>query len=1359
MSIFRIALLLSLSLAIVQFPLQAQESTYTFSHLNNSQGLSHNQVNTIYKDKQGFLWIGTLAGLNRYDGYRFKIFRHDENNKVSLSDEYVTAIYDAPKGKMLIETGSGFNIYDPDTESFDREAVDYFKKLQLPVTVTYVHKDTKQVFWFIAGDELYRLLPGDDIVAKIPGTKNISFINNDAIGNLWLSYTNGSIEKRDHLCRRILERTKTEAHGRNKFFIDQQNGIWLYVSDNPQGVFYRDPGAKSISHFNKGSSRCPLSSNLINGVVQDGRGNIWLGTDHGGINIINKNDFTVRYLQNREGDGRSIAQNSLVTIYRDEAGFIWAGTYKRGISYYNENAFRFPIYQHQPYNNSNLPYDDVNRFAEDRKGNLWIGTNGGGLIYFDRSKNSFRQYKHQSGNTNSLSNDVIVSLWIDRSDKLWIGTFFGGLDCFDGKTFKHYKHNSKDPQSLSDDKVWEILEDRKGNLWVGTLSSGLDLLDRESGKFRHFIPGRANSVNSTYISAFAEDKAGNLWVGTANGLSVRNSKTGRFTNFVRLESNPHSLSNNFVYSLLCDSRGLIWVGTRSGLNYYDPALGYFKSLSSADGLPDNTILNILEDAHSNLWISTPNGLSKITIRDGREGHFSFKNYDEADGLQGRSFNENAALRTSTDELIFGGPNGFNIFLPARLHSTRKPHKLAFTDFSLFNKSVGINEKVDNDVILPESLNSLQEVVLNHDQNVFAIEFAALGAGNPEKVNYAYMLEGFDKRWFNTDGKLRKATYTNLDPGHYTFKVKASNDDGSWNEEVLSLNMVINPPFWKTPVAYFLYFLAAVGALLFIRRRGIEKLKRQFALEHERQEARRMHELDMLKIKFFTNVSHEFRTPLSLILAPVERILTEVHEPERKHQLQMIHRNGRRLLNLVNQLLDFRKMEVRELRLHTRKGDLIDFMRDTFFSFTDIADKKHICFSFKSDIDSLNTEFDSDKIERILFNLLSNAFKFTPNNGQISLEILSRQETEQVSLEIRVKDTGIGIPAEKRDKVFERFFQNEMPGSIVNQGSGIGLAITREFVVLHGGTIRVESEENLGSCFILNFTFKITDAMQAKKVEIEEIAENKPSPAQQQELNHKKKTVLLVEDNDDFRFYLKDNLRQFFNILEAGDGKEGWQKSLATHPDLIVSDISMPQMNGIDLCMKLKADKRTTHIPVILLTALAGEEQQLKGLETGATDYMTKPFNFEILLSKIRNLIQQQDTLKRTYVKQVDASPVKVEIESSDERFISRALAELEKNIANADYSVEELSSSLNLSRVALYKKMLALTGKAPAEFIRSFRLKRAAQLLLESQLTVAEVAFRTGFNNPKYFAKYFKAEFGTVPSAYAEGKIKEVKPF
>jgi signal transduction histidine kinase/DNA-binding response OmpR family regulator len=569
-------------------------------------------------------------------------------------------------------------------------------------------------------------------------------------------------------------------------------------------------------------------------------------------------------------------------------------------------------------------------------------------------------------------------------------------------------------------------------------------------------------------------------------------------------------------------------------------------------------------------------------------------------------------------------------------------------------------------------------------------------------------------------------------------VRAAGEDGSWNEQVLELGIRILPPFWKTPLAYILYILLFIGSLVLARRILLQRAAMRFALEHERKEAQRLHELDMMKIRFFTNVSHEFRTPLSLILTPLDKIIQNTDDPARKNQFHLIHRNARRLLNMVNQLLDFRKLEVQELRLNTSKADIVRFIKELSYSFTDIADKKSIEFSFKEGISSLCTWFDPDKMERIIFNLLSNAFKFTPEHGSVGVTL----DFDAGTLVLKIKDTGIGIEKEKQEKIFERFFQNEVPGSMVNQGSGIGLAITWEFVRLHNGTIKVESEPGEGSCFTVMLPVVAAEG---------EMAEPAPAPSAEMEKRDKKgkkQTVLLVEDNEDFRFYLKDNLREYFNILEAVNGKEGWQKTLGSHPDLVVSDISMPEMNGIDLCRKIKEDKRTALIPVVLLTALTGEEQQLRGLETGANDYMTKPFNFEILLSKIRNLLAQQATAKKTFTKQVEASPSRPKVESTDEKFIRQALDLVEKNMANPEFSVEEMSREMFVSRVALYKRLLALTGKTPIEFIRSVRLKRAAQLLEKSQQTVSEVAYQVGFNNPKYFSRYFKEEFGVLPSAW-----------
>jgi signal transduction histidine kinase/DNA-binding response OmpR family regulator len=755
----------------------------------------------------------------------------------------------------------------------------------------------------------------------------------------------------------------------------------------------------------------------------------------------------------------------------------------------------------------------------------------------------------------------------------------------------------------------------------------------------------------------------------------------------------------------------------------------------------------------------------VSHKHGENYSFRFVNYDEADGLQGKAFNNKAAFRTRSGELIFGGPNGFNIFRPSTIELNRQVPHVVFTDFQVFNKSIGAGEKLNNHIILDKAITYIREITLPHTNNVFTVEFAALSFFQPAKNKYMYRMEGFTDEWLVTDGSERKATFTNLNPGEYTFRVRAANNDGFWSKEDAALKIHVLPPFWKTRWAFAGYVLIIIGALLLARRIVLERARMSFQLEQERQEAHRMHELDMMKIRFFTNVSHEFRTPLTLILTPLEKLMKSNTDAGQQQHLMLIHRNARRLLNLVNQLLDFRKMEVQQIRLSPVQGDIVKFIKEISFSFSDISEKKNIQFTFHSSLTSLNTFFDPDKLEKILFNLLSNAFKFTPEAGNVRVELNIRTSgngTEAEWLEIKVQDSGIGISADKHEKIFERFFQDDIPGAMLNQGSGIGLSITKEFVRLHGGLITVNSEPDKGSTFIVALPVKkAVDQVAVQSAMQQEIM---PALALEQEANNgqsapsngmKKPVVLLVEDNEDFRFYLKDNLKHKYTVIEAANGKEGWQQALSLVPDLIVSDVTMPEMTGIELCKKIKRDPRTSHIPIILLTARTAEEQQMEGLETGANDYITKPFNFELLVSRIKNLIVQREQIRKTFQKQIEINPSEVNIPSLDEKLIQKTLALVEKNMSNAEFSVEELSRELGMSRVYLYKKLLSLTGKTPIEFIRTVRLKRAAQLLEKSQLTVSEIAYQVGFNNPKYFTKYFKSEFNVIPSMYISQRRKE----
>lgn len=1361
----------------------AQNSRYQFSQLNISNGLSNDQVNCIFKDSEGFIWFGTASGLNRFNGSAIKVFRHDANNKNSVIGDFITNIFEGPDKKLWLSTRSGYCFYDPETEQFNSDISLLLGSLKLPgyPVVSKIVRNDRGDFWFLCPDSgIYRY----NTISKqtkryyhtvksnpslYPGT--VTDIAEDAKGNIWSVYRGGMVGYLDVKSNKITYSTdifNKLINNKNAYCsitVDRDNDLWLYMVNSSTGVYYYSPSTGVLRHFNKESAGARLKSDLISGIVQADDGLIWIAADHGGISVLDKNGFKVSYFQNREDDAKSLAQNSLV-LYKDNLGIMWAGTYKEGVSYYHKNIIRFPLYKHFASDPGSLSFEDVDTFVEDKAGNLWIGTNGGGLIYFNRKTGEFTQYRYDPQNKNGLSNDVIVSLCIDHDQKLWIGTYFGGLDCFDGKTFLHYQHDDKVPSSIADDRVWTVFEDSSHRLWIGTLDGGLEIFDRSKKIFYH--PFKQTDIRCPFVSAIIEDKQGNIWVGGYFGLDVILKNGNKVIHYNHKNEDSGSLIGDDISCINRDTRGLIWVGTREGVGIFNPQTNKFTSLTQKDGLPDNTIINILEDNNGAMWLSTSNGLCRIKLSVENNGYkFHFENFDETDGLQGREFNVHAALKTSKGELIFGGGHGFNLFDPQSIAADTEKAKLIFTDFQLFNKSITANEVLNGHVVLSKAISATRQVVLTHNENVFTIEFTALNFFNPNKIKLQYMMEGFDKGWLNADNRTRQATYTNLDRGDYVFKVRASNSEGVWNPGYISLKIKVLPPFWKSTFAYIIYVALFIGILLFIRRRGIQKIRRQFAaekekeeakllIEQERQEVKRMHELDQLKIKFLTNVSHEFRTPLSLIMAPVDKMLGRADQ-EQKRQLNMIAKNARRLLYLVNQLLDFRKMEVQELRLHKKPGDIVKFIEEISLSFTDIAEEKEIDFIFDATSGSLFTSFDHDKIERILFNLISNAFKFTPGGGKVSVLVnVDKKSDNDALLEIKVIDTGIGIPIEKQDKIFERFFQHDIPASMTNQGSGIGLAITREFVKMHEGEITVESEPDHGSCFIVNLPLLIYDVpgsnlsldnnADIEKQNLAALNESKNAPKQQH--TNKKPAVLLVEDNDDFRFYLKDNLKDIFFIIEASNGRDGWQKALSQHPDIIVSDISMPEMTGIELCKKLKSDKRTAHIPVVLLTALTGEADQLKGLEIGANDYMNKPFNFEILLSKIKNILILRDTYKRTYKKQIDVQLQEAPLQNEDEKLLRSIVEYIELNIVNENLSVEELSRQMNMSRGSLYSKVLMLTGKSPVEFIRCIRLKKAVYLLENSQMTISQICYEVGFNTPKYFTKLFKDEYNVLPSAY-----------
>jgi len=1366
-------LVVNILFCLIAFQVYAQKDHIQFKKLDINNGLSSNLINTIFKDSRGYLWIGTVNGLNCFDGNSVKIYRKTGDNDGSILNNSIVRIFEDNRNRLLIVTSTGLSVFDPVYERFSNDDSLFHKNIEIPKTdIVEVFLDKDKNLFFITGTSgIFRYDPKTDNVSRYETTLDngetrstitgASFSNDE---NIWLINQNLDIIKFDpnsFTVKGIYPKISAEIqlstydHG---ILADSKGNIWIFSRNEQEGLVKFSVNTKQVALYKAESATNSISNNIIPAVIEDADGNILVGTDHGGLNLIDNVTGKVQVIQNDPGDKNSIAQNSIICMFRDDMNVLWIGTYKKGISYYHPDLFKFSAYTQHPYKKNWLEYDDVNTFVEDRSGNLWIGTNGGGLVYFNRADNTFKTYKHNPNNKNSLSSNVIVDLCIDHAGGLWIGTYMGGLNYFDGINFKRFLHDPTDINSISSNNIWSLFEDPENKLWLGTLDGGVDCFESASGKLvrKHIeIPSALKSTNVMSISGAPDH---NVWFATAFGVAFYNRSSNSITQLLTDPEKNNVVSNSSL-DVFCDHRGLVWIGSREGLSLYNPKTDEFTLLTERDGLPGNDILTILEDEKGNMWLGTPRGLCNLILNFDASGKISFivKNYDEKDGLHGKAFNEHAALRTRRGELIFGGPEGFSIFKPENLTSGNQIPKAVFTGFEVQNKLIEVGQEVNKRTILSKSLNYVDQISLNHFEKTFSVEFSALNFINPDKTLYHYKMEGFNSDWVTTGANARKITYTNLHPGEYIFTVFASDIDNSLKSKEISLNINILPPFWKTKWAYSFYLIFTLLAIFYSIQTIITRERNKFLIQQERIEASKVHEMDLLKLHFFTNISHEIRTPLTLILSPLERIIRTTENSSNKNQLKLIQRNAKRLLTLINQLLDFRRLEVQGLSLLVREDELIGFCRETTESFSDLSESRDILLTFTSNIEELMASFDYDKIEKILFNLLSNAFKFTNEGGSISVNVnyneLSNNEKQII---FEVCDSGIGIPDDKQEVIFERFVQSLPEGATVNRGSGIGLSLTREFVLMHEGTISVKSKVGEGSCFRVVLPLKEAHEIHkmvsgANVIKAEISTGKKVDTAGEPGINSSGALkILLVEDNPDIRFYLKDNLKSDYHIIEATNGLEAWDTLLKEMPDLIVSDIMMPVMDGLELCRKIKTDNRTSHVPVILLTAKTTDQQKYEGLETGADDYITKPFNFEVLEIRIKNLIEQRKKLRQSFQQNLELQPSEIAITSLDDKFLKKIKDITEGNMHELNFSVEKLSTEFGISRAHLYNKLVALTGKTPIEYIRILRIRRAAQLLEKSQLTVMEIAYKVGFNDPRYFTKHFKSEYKMTPSQYAK---------
>lgn len=1355
----------------VMLQLSGQENRYVFSHLDVNDGLSQNQINCIYRDSKGFVWFGTNAGLNRFDGLSFEVFSDEKSENGSIKNSTINAIAEDKNGDLWIGTGNGVTVLNSKTyqfKEFDYRALSPYSCGDI-YYINTLTADAEGNIWIGTNNGVFYhdILRGtierilvDKSNCNLPLNSIMSIVH-DHSGNIWMSTKNGYIASYDPGKKkietfRIPDESEKVTNTITRLYVDRDNDLWV---GNLFGLYIFKPGIQKWETPAGSGNDGWEGLKRIGAISQNTDGLIWVASDGGGAYVFDKATRKVTNIRHQPFDDQKISSDGLSFVYCDKQGIVWLGTTKKGANFYKKDVNKFRIYKNLAGDPNSLSHNDANALVEDKRGNIWIGTDGGGLNYLDRKTQKFTRFKHDNQSANSLSSNIIVSLYIDHLSKLWIGTYFGGLNRYDPATGKFigYRHKFGDTTSISDDRIYGIHEDSKNNLWVGTWGNGINRMDESGIRFR-----RVNTQNSTLcfdmITSIYRDQSNLLWISTEYGLSSFDTNNMTFKTYQKQDSSKNSISDNNVMNCFEDSRVFFWICTKNGLNLLDRKKGVFRHFTINDGLPSNSLHGIVEDKNRDLWISSKNGLSRLQLSNVHnidKFDYKFTNFNVTDGLQGKEFNRSSALCTSDGEIFFGGPDGLNAFYPDEIKEDTSVAKMIFRDFRIFNQSVPYGQNYNNRILLEKPIFNTENVKLKYKENSFTIEFIALNFFFPDKNKYAYKLEGFDKQWIITDGKKNSATYTNLNNGTYTFRVKELK--GNSNGQEISMVVVVLPPFWKSWLAYIIYIILISLVFLLLRHLILVRERMNMRIEQERVEAQHIHEIDSLKIRFFTNISHEFRTPLTLILAPVEKLLSQLKDQPEEKYIMLIEQNARRLLLMVNQLLDFRKMEVQGFNYNPSFGDIIAFLRETVSSFNNLSEQKHIELVFKTNVKELNTSFDKDKLEKVLFNLLSNSFKFTPGNGQVSVLVYLEPKADQDVgtdadrfLFIEVEDTGIGIPADKIDRIFTRFFQVDSVGQ-VEKGTGIGLSLVAEFVKLHGGEIFVSSVFGKGSRFTVKLPVNTSaEVAEPETIIAEEILQETAANSE----NERKPVVsgrpvlIIAEDNDDLRFYLKDNLNQLYEIFEASNGEAALKMIKKVVPDLIISDIMMPGIDGIELCKRVKSDKSICHIPLILLTAKSSEQQQLEGLETGADDYITKPFNFQILEAKISNIINLRRNMRQVFKNKLQIEPRDITVTSLDEQFIQKVLDLVEKNISVTEYSIETMSHDLGMSRTLLYKKILALTGSPPLEFLRSLRLKRAALLLTKSQMNVSEIAFQVGFNDPKYFSKHFKNEFGVLPSKY-----------
>lgn len=1303
---------------------------YTFHHFSTDDGLLNNEVKSLYRDSEGYLWIGTVVGLNRYDGYSFKHYIHNAADTLSLADDDVVSIQEDALHNLWIEGREENSYYNRSKDRFEN-AGKKLAELGLPTTgIRQILIDDKGNLWVVTDKKIvnydFQKSKTNTILLKKTLIKATTIAN--TIAAIWNDNTVGIYDSTHSKWN-----TKPLPEGINDLnglFTDTDYTLWAYSNQNDKLAYYRKDGNGwvIVDLSNEGIGR---TSNFIRAMQDDSEGKIWIATDHKGLYVFDKLTSAITRISSDRNLPQSIKDNSVASIWIDGDKTVYIGYQKSGLSYYNPSFQRFINYKSTDFRN-------ISTIIEDRNGNIWIGTDGYGLYY--KNPKSEDIIKHIS-----IPGNIVVSLHEDAKGRIWIGAYLNGLLCYDNGKITHY---TTENSGISDNSVYSINSDRTGQIWIGTLWGYLQRLNPETGKFDSKFN---RSYDESVAMSMSYDGGSELYAGMMSGLAKINVMSGEHEILHTNARGDQPFSQKFIQTVFKDSKGNLWLGHNQGVTVWHRDSDSFTYLTRANGLVDNVIRGITEDDLGRIWIATSNGCSVVSFERDSTGEYQPKtiNYNVRDGLLVDNLSRHAILNLRDGSILIGSIEGYSIMEPDELKKSVSPKAvIRFTDLTIGGKTIQVDTDYDGRKILQLALDIQREIKLSYHDRMIGVEFSAMDMLSPDKIKYEYKLEGVDNDWIVADGN--KVMFTQLPSGTHTLCVRCIDAEGNWNGEEARLKITVTPPFWASWYAYVLYALIVIAGIYLYRRNLVKANKRKLEdqrLHMEQQQAVQMNEM---KLRFFTNISHDFRTPLTLILTPLQVMVSEVKDASMLKKLKSIQKNAEQLLALVNQLLDFRKLDVGAESVKLTMGNFGNFVKDVAASFRDYANERNITLNVEDNAGQCFCQFDRDKIRKILTNLMSNAFKYTPDGGSVTISIFRDENNIGVS----VKDTGIGISDADKKHIFDRFFQTKQ--EIDKTGSGVGLHIVNEYIRLHGGEIKVSDNKPCGTVFSFTIPYKKVDAESANcEVELAEPENTESSETEIQVNTDKKPTVLIVDDLKDMCEFLSDNLSEEFEVLTASNGEEALNVMKDHDVNLIVSDVMMPEMDGMELCRRVKTDLKYSHIPVILLTARAAEESKVEGLELGADDYLTKPFNFNVLKLRIKKFLEWTQRSHKKFAQKLDVAPSEITITKLDEQFIANAIKIVENHIDNSEFTVEDLSREVGLTRGHLYKKLMSITGKGPSDFIRIIRLKRAKQYLEESQYQVSEIAYMVGFNSPKIFTKNFKAEFGILPSDYAKRKADE----